>query len=210
MLAVAMPAPPRPRPDAPPAAPPADEVASLRRLVRAVVARVLGEPMSHPDVEDCTHEALRRAFEGTERVRAGEPLRPWTLGIARHVAIDARRARVRARARQLHASYDDGESPIDLVADPAPGPDDVVESTRRRRAVADAMESLPEGPRRALTLMHLEGLGYREIATRLGVPMGTVATWLSRGRRALVAAVDADHGSQPGIATPGERKGEAT
>ena len=46
-----------------------------------------------------------------------------------------------------------------------------------------------------------EGLRYREIATRLGVPMGTVATWLSRGRRALVAAVDAQ---------PTERKGEAT
>jgi RNA polymerase sigma-70 factor (ECF subfamily) len=204
MLAAAMPAPTRPRLEATAAAPPADEVAALRRVVRAVVARVLGEPTSHPDVEDCTHEALRRAFEGTDRVRAGEPLRPWTLGIARHVAIDARRARMRARARAphtTHATHEDSESPIDLVADPAPGPDDVVESTRRRRAVAEAMEGLPEGPRRALTLMHLEGLGYREIATRLGVPMGTVATWLSRGRRALVAAVDA---------RPAERKGEAT
>ena len=37
------------------------EVAALRPVVRAVIACVLGDAKSHPDVEDGTHETLRRA-----------------------------------------------------------------------------------------------------------------------------------------------------
>src|SRR5512144_2508137 len=73
------------------------ETAALRPVVRAVIACVLGQRQDHPDVEDCTHETLRRALEGRERLREGEALRPWVLGIARHVAIDARRRQRRER-----------------------------------------------------------------------------------------------------------------
>lgn len=52
------------------------------------------------------------------------------------------------------------------------------------------LETLPEGPRQALMLFHLEELGYQEIAKRLGVPLGTVATWVTRGRKALAEALE--------------------
>src|SRR5258708_38762759 len=74
-----------------------EEAAQLQPVVRAVVAAVLREGPSHPDVEDCTGEALRRAIEGSERLRDGEPVRPWVVGIARHVALDLLRARKRRR-----------------------------------------------------------------------------------------------------------------
>ena len=54
------------------------------------------------------------------------------------------------------------------------------------------MATLPEGPRKALELFHLDGLGYQQIAERLGVPLGTVATWVTRGRRALAEALEAE------------------
>jgi RNA polymerase sigma-70 factor (ECF subfamily) len=38
-------------------------------------------------------------------------------------------------------------------------------------------------------MFHVEGEGYQQIADRLGVPIGTVATWLSRGRRSLADAL---------------------
>jgi RNA polymerase sigma-70 factor (ECF subfamily) len=40
-----------------------------------------------------------------------------------------------------------------------------------------------------MLLFHVEGEGYQQIAERLGVPIGTVATWLSRGRRSLAEAL---------------------
>jgi len=169
------------------------ETAALRPLVRGVIAKVLNLSPSDPDVEDCAHEALRRALEGQDRLRAGEPLRPWVVGIAKHVALDAARSRKRSRERHVEPRPDhDGEgssSPVDELADAAPGPLDALERARNAKMVRDALEKLPAGAREALSLFHLEGLGYQEISARLDVPLGTVATWVSRGRKAMVAAL---------------------
>lgn len=167
------------------------EVAALRPLVRAVVASVLREAHDHPDVEDVTQEALRRAVEG--RSRPTGPARPWLLGVARHVALDTIRARRRARAR-----FEDGvpdapesarESLIERIADPGDGACEAMLATERRARVAKALARLPEGSRAALELFHGEGLAYAEIATRLAVPLGTVATWVTRGRKAIADAL---------------------
>jgi RNA polymerase sigma-70 factor (ECF subfamily) len=171
----------------------AREAASLRPLVRAVVASIVREPVDHPDVEDCTNETLRRALEGHERLREGEALRPWVVGIARHVALDALRARKRSRARDAgNGTDEEGDVLAPLVErlpDPADDPFERVAKARRDATVRTAIESLPEGQRKALTMFHLEGLGYQEIAVKLEVPLGTVATWVMRGRKAVATAV---------------------
>jgi RNA polymerase sigma factor (sigma-70 family) len=174
------------------------ETAALRPVVRAVIACVLGENRDHPDVEDCTHETLRRALEGHARLRQGEAIRPWLLGIARHVALDARRVRRRERLRDEPATDDDADSPVDRIADPAPPPDERAASTERGRRIAAALDQLAAPQREAMLLFHVEGEAYQSISERLGVPIGTVATWLSRGRRALAEAL----AEAPGEAHP--------
>jgi RNA polymerase sigma-70 factor (ECF subfamily) len=57
---------------------------------------------------------------------------------------------------------------------------------------------LPDGPRNALQLFHMEGLSYQEIAGRLEVPLGTVATWVTRGRKAMAEALEDDAGAGGG------------
>lgn len=175
----------------------AAEVASLRPFVTAVVARVLrsdlaGAPSS--DVDDCAQEVLRRALEGASRLRAGEPLRPWLAGIARHVATDT--LRVRRTQRRRNVTADDGNAPqgdglagSPQLVDPAPGVFDHVASRQSMERVERALATLPEGPRQALLLFHGEGLAYGAIAERLGVPLGTVATWVLRGRNAMATAL---------------------
>lgn len=173
----------------------AKQAEALQSVVRALIAHLLREGRNHPDVEDGVHEVFRRALEGRHRVRPGEPLRPWMLGIARHVAIDALRRRRRDRARQAREVHrDDGEmqSAVEDLAHPGPGPDSVVERTHRAERIAAAMDALPHEQRLALQLFHVEGLGYREIAAELGVPIGTVCTWINRGRRKLATALQQD------------------
>jgi RNA polymerase sigma-70 factor (ECF subfamily) len=167
------------------------ETAALRPVVRAVIACVLGEGKDHPDVEDCTHETLRRALEGQVRLREGEALRPWVLGIARHVALDARRKRRRTRleAKALDQDEEEAPPPADRLIDPAPMPDERASSAEQARKIALALKVLPEAQREAMILFHVEGEGYQRIAERLSVPMGTVATWLARGRRTLAEAL---------------------
>ncbi len=166
--------------------------AELRPHVRAVVAAVMNVGRDNPDVDDCTHEALKRALEGRDRLRPGEPLRPWLTGIARHVALDALRARKRQRDRTATARTDEDGAPADpleKVPDTSPDAFQRLADARRRDAVARAMSALPDGQRRALTMFHMEGLQYQEIAARLGVPLGTVATWVMRARKSVAAAV---------------------
>ena len=167
------------------------EIASLRPLVRAVVAAVLREPHDHPDVEDVTQEALRRAVEGaaTGKSRPDGPARPWLLGVARHVALDTIRARRRDRARFEDGVPDAPESQTSLlverIADPGEGAVASLLENERRDRVCGALARLPEGPRAALELFHGEGLGYAAIAKRLEVPVGTIATWVTRGRKTI-------------------------
>lgn len=170
-----------------------EQASELRPLVRAVVACVLREPPDHADVEDCTSEAMRRALEAQTDVRG--PVRPWVLGIARHVALDTLRARQKQRARNVDVPAEAPSSTnlvMDRLIDPSAGADEQLESAERAAHVRRVLLQLPEGPRQALQLFHMEGLSYQEIAGRLAVPLGTVATWVTRGRKAMAEALEDD------------------
>lgn len=173
----------------------------LQPVVRAVVAAVLRQGPGHPDVEDCTGEALRRAIEGSDRLRDGEPLRPWVVGIARHVALDLLRAQKR---RRVQVAVDLGNGPdsagdvaplVERVPDSKPNPFERVAKARRDALVREAIDALPDGARDALVKFHLEGKSYQEIAKELGVPLGTVATWVNRGRKAVAEKMEREMAS---------------
>lgn len=171
------------------------QAGDLRLVVRAVVACILRERADSADVDDCTNEALRRALEAKDVAR-GE-MRPWVIGIARHVALDTLRARQRQRARDVDVPEAPPSSTgalVDRLADPGAAPDVQIEVAERDARVRRIMRGLPEGPRKALELFHLEGLPYQEIARRLGVPLGTVATWVTRGRKAMAEALEEEVG----------------
>jgi len=163
---------------------------SYRTAVRALIAHVLGVGLGHADVEDCTSEALRRALEGSTRLQPGAALRPWLLGIARHVALDARRARSRALRRDAtpEPGDEDGRAALDRVETALPDPHEQAELAERTARVQQAFGLLPTAQRQALSL-HAEGLGYREISAELNVPIGTVCTWIARGRQSLARAL---------------------
>ncbi len=165
-----------------------EDAAAHIPIIRAVIASVLHERRDHPDVEDCVHDVVRRALEGRARLRPNEALRPWLLGIARHVAIDVLRARKRAQRRTSYEqTSEDGhtEQAVDRLVDPSPDPDEQVEQKRRELRLHAAIDKLTHGQRKAMLMFHLEGLGYQDIAEQLEVPLGTVATWISRGRRTI-------------------------
>ncbi len=177
------------------------QTAELRPLVRAVVACVLRERADHADVEDCTSEALRRALETDAQAQLKGPLRPWVLGIARHVALDTLRARQKQRAREVDVMPDPPSSAtavVDRLVDPSSAADERMEQAERATRVRRVLATLPVGPRSALELFHMEGLSYQEIAGRLDVPLGTVATWVTRGRKAMAEALEDEIGQQRG------------
>ncbi len=165
-----------------------DPIQAGRPLIRAVCAKLLRKSGADPDVDDCVAETMRRAVESKDRKHENLPFGPWLTGIAKHVAIDWARARRREEIRD--GSTDAGGEVIDRVADAGSNPEELAAQRQDVARVRLAIEALPEGPRRALVAFHLEGKAYQVIATELGVSIGTVATWVSRGRTEVMKKLD--------------------
>jgi len=132
------------------------------------------------DAEDLAQDTFVRAFVHFERFDPERPVLPWLIAIARRLCLDLlRRRQVSARFSTLPAS----DSPM-------PSPDGEA-SVREQFARLDrALADLDEGPREAIVLFHIEEMSYRDIAAALEVPMGTVMTWLHRGRARLKSALE--------------------
>ena len=166
------------------------EAAELRPLLRAVAASVLHVGPEHPDVEDAVSETMRRAIEGRSRIRAGESIRAWIVGIVKHVALDVARSRTRQQKRiATEAAPESARDLTDRIPDSKPSPFERAARTQEIARLEGALASLPDNQREAIVLFFIEGLSYVEIGKKLGVPMGTVATWILRGRKALAATL---------------------
>ena len=79
--------------------------------------------------------------------------------------------------------YSDSELPE--CVDPGPGPDAVLERRDEAAVLRAAIDALPEKYRAVVTLYHLQGHQYEEIARVLDLPMGTVKTHLFRAKEQL-------------------------
>ena len=79
------------------------------------------------------------------------------------------------------APAEPADDPIERAADRV----DIESEVVMRDAIDKALASLPEEMRVAVTLRDVQGLDYREIATVLDVPIGTVESRIFRGRQRL-------------------------
>ncbi len=126
-----------------------------------------------PRAEDAVQQAFMQAFvalrDGGHREIA---LRPWLYRIARNCAIDL--------LRKQH-EHDELDPEYDGMAQP-PG---VLEQKEELARVVAAIQALPEGQRRALTLRELEGRSYGEISAELGHTDSGVRQLIFRARTAL-------------------------
>ncbi|HZO63286.1 MAG TPA: RNA polymerase sigma factor [Gaiellaceae bacterium] len=129
---------------------------------------------------DLTAETFAQAWLHRRRFhdrRDGSEL-PWLLGIARNVLREsARRDRIATRARERLGL------PLDLGGED--GYEAVDERLSPRRALARALEALPESERTALELRVVDELGYDEVADRLDIRPAAARLRVSRALRRL-------------------------
>jgi RNA polymerase sigma-70 factor (ECF subfamily) len=109
----------------------------------------------------------------------------WIATMTRRRAIDAVRSVEAARRR------DSDVRPAGLTTDPVG--EDVIDIDERAR-VGAAMGSLTDLQREAIEMAFYEGLTYREVAGKLGLPLGTVKTRIRDGLIRLAEAMGTAHG----------------
>ena len=138
------------------------------------------------EAEEVVMEAFRIAWEKVPPPDVGaRGLVPWVLHIARNRAID--RLRSRGRRRSLGERWL-GDQEIAVAAiEPAEA---ALPGWHVHSAVHQALEELPEDQRQAVRLAYFEGSTHSEIATALGIPLGTVKTRLRLAFVRLRSALD--------------------
>jgi RNA polymerase sigma-70 factor (ECF subfamily) len=144
------------------------------RIVFGVVLRVLAD---RAQAEEVTQEVYVTAWQQATRFDATRgSVTGWLTTIAHRKAVDRTRSAARSRQRDLqHASSE----PAAVLPDVS----DVVVGLDEGRRVRAALRELPPHQREALELAYFEGLTHREVAERLGIPLGTAKT---RIRDALI------------------------
>jgi RNA polymerase sigma-70 factor (ECF subfamily) len=143
------------------------------RYVRYVYSICLRVLRSAEDAEDATLDTFCKIWQEAERYdRNRASVLSYLVLLARSRAIDLRRARsARLKREQSHGP----RTPT------APDPSDAANQREARERVHAALSKLPTAEREAVQLSFLEGLSHREIAERLGQPLGTTKTRIRHG-----------------------------
>jgi RNA polymerase sigma-70 factor (ECF subfamily) len=133
------------------------------------------------DAEDLVQDTYLKAFRAAHQFQRGTNLKAWLFTILHNTFRNMRRH--------------DGRNPVDvdsetveLAADAAGAQQTPEQLLTRATLDADlqsALDDMPDAFRQAVWLRDVEEFTYAEIARMIGVPIGTVMSRISRGRRML-------------------------
>ena len=137
---------------------------------------------------DVAQDSVLKFFRHLDRFDPEQRIEPWLYGIVRNEVRDAARREKVRRHESLEVYLDAGG------AEPASSDDPAATAERRelQAQVWHGISQLNEGHREILVLRDYHGLSYREIATVLSIPDGTVMSRLHAARRKLRAILTTD------------------
>jgi RNA polymerase sigma-70 factor (ECF subfamily) len=127
--------------------------------------------------EELTQETFVRAFRAMRTMRRETKLSTWLFGIARNVARESLRARIRA---VRHVDLED--KAVTDLSDPKPAPVDSVLSKELNEVIRHSLSALDEDKRLVFTLKVLHQQSYEEIAEITGFSIAKLKTDLHRAR----------------------------
>lgn len=164
-----------------------DAFETLFRKVRASAFQAARSLVgSHEDAQDLTQEAFIKAYKARESYDPSQPFLPWFHRILRNTCFSFLRKKGRLRERSIHRTNEDGEDASwDIVDEGAESPSFQAESREQSLAFTVALDKLKARDREIIVLRHYQELSYKDIATALSVPEGTVMSRLFHARKRL-------------------------
>ena len=151
------------------------------RYVYNLALRVVGNP---EDAEDLAQQTFLRAWRALGSFRGESRFSTWLYRIVTNLCCNRL-----PRLRQELAALDPDDEALSLPDERQDVEAGLLTGALKAR-LHDAFRNLPESYRLLLTLRHLQGLSYDEIASAAGLPLGTVKTGIFRARRILRAALE--------------------
>ena len=142
------------------------------------------------EAEDLVQETYAKALKGFSSFEAGTNFKAWMFRILRNTFLNSRTG-LKATTVALDLPDDDPALPAERRT-----PETILIDRASQEMLQAAIAELAVPYREVLLLCEVEEMSYQEIASALGIPVGTVMSRLSRARRALRDAVQQKlHGS---------------
>lgn len=157
--------------------------------VFAVAYRLTG---NRQDGEDLAQETFVRAWKALPNFRGDASLNTWLITIATNLWRDQlRKRRLPVESMDDTVAFEDGEVQQQW-ADPAPGPQEIVEEDEIKRQLGRWIGMLKPEFKAALILRDIQGYSYEEVAAITRTSIGTVKSRISRARGYLKDRILAD------------------
>ncbi len=146
------------------------------------------------DADDLVQDTYLRAFQFFDQFQGGTNSRAWLFRIMTNLYINTYRKRMREPERVSYDEMEDFFLYNRLVNTPGTSngnesPETEVVRRVQIEAIREAISQLPEEYRATLVLADLNEFSYQEISEMLQIPLGTVRSRLSRGRRLVQKAL---------------------
>lgn len=140
-----------------------------------------------PEVEDLVQDVFVRAFRGLPGFKGGARFRTWLLQIATNACLNHL---AKAERRYVHESLDapigEGDTGLgDRLDSGVAGPEELFERGEIGERVEAALARLKPEFRAVVVLRDVQDLPYEEVASTLGLQLGTVKSRLARARRQI-------------------------
>jgi len=145
---------------------------------------------SADDAQDLAQEVFIKMYRTLSSYDAERgALMTWMTTLTRNLLVDhfrkTKHDRVTDSLDTTSSEHDDAMPLGERIPDRGPAPDVRVQSREARETVHEALQKLSPELREAVILRDLQDMDYREIATVLKVPEGTVKSRINRGRGEL-------------------------
>lgn len=139
---------------------------------------------SEDDSLDLLQEVYIKLYKSMGKADENKPLSPWIRKITANTCLNFVRDN-KTRTLSLDTPLDsDGSSVEDLVAS-AVNVEDEISYNDTRQLLNGMIARLPDEMKMAVILRHIQGMSYDNIAKAMSCPVGTVKTYIFRGRKIL-------------------------
>jgi RNA polymerase sigma-70 factor (ECF subfamily) len=126
------------------------------------------------------------------KLHTDAPLKAWLFQVARNRCLDELRRKRAIHFSELEAASDDDElSPLAIMPDTSPLPEEIAEQYDLQRSLHKAIQSLPPKFRSVVLLRYAGQLSFSEIGHTLNMPEATAKTYFQRARPLLRTALNA-------------------
>lgn len=167
--------------------------------LKRFISRLIGQ--DHRDVEDVMQEAFLRAYHA-ESVKTIDQPKSFLFRIARNVAVDQMRQKIRKPTDFLGDSDDDSVIAGEWTLE------DEISAQQKLEIHCAAAAALPPKCRRVYLMRKVYAMSYREIAEVLNISVSTVETHLEKGFARCQAYVAARLDEGEGVTSIGNKTRE--